>query len=222
MNVAWTILRKDLLGEWRSRDRVLSMLIFSLLMAVAFFFALPDARPADWVGLLPGLLWTAYVFSSLLGLNRSLALELENDALSGLALAPGNRGFVFLGKALANFVLISLVEFATAAVFALLFGVDLIDAAPSLALVVSLGTFGIASIGTLLGAMAVRTRFRELLLPILLLPALFPVLAGAVDATRAAVYGLPLPFEAIQLLIVIDGIYLVVGFLGFDYILLDE
>ncbi len=222
MSVAWTILRKDLLGEWRSRDRVLSMLIFSLLMAVAFFFALPDARAEDWVELLPGLLWTAYVFSALLGLNRSLALELENDALSGLALAPGHRGFVFLGKTLANFVLISFVEAVTAAVFALLFGVDLLGAAPALALVVALGTIGIASIGTLLGAMAVRSRFREVLLPILLLPALFPLLAGAVDATRAAVLALPLPFEAIQLLIVIDGIYLVVGFLGFDYILLDE
>lgn len=222
MNVAWAILRKDLLGEWRSRDRVVSMLIFALLMAVAFFFALPDARGEDWTGLLPGLLWTAYVFMSLLGLNRSFALELENDALSGLALAPGNRGFVFLGKALANFVLISLVELVTAAVFAVLFDVDLVGAAPSLALVVGLGTFGIAHIGTLLGAMAVRTRFREVLLPILLLPALFPVLAGAVEATRAAVSGLPLPFQAIQLLIVIDGIYLVVGFLGFDYIILDE
>jgi heme exporter protein B len=110
----------------------------------------------------------------------------------------------------------------TAAVFAVLFDVDLVGAAPSLALVVGLGTFGIAHIGTLLGAMAVRTRFREVLLPILLLPALFPVLAGAVDATRAAVSGLPLPFQAVQLLIVIDGIYLVVGFLGFDYIILDE
>jgi len=222
VNVAWAILRKDLLGEWRSRDRVVSMLIFALLMAVVFFFALPDARGEDWTGLLPGLLWTAYVFMSLLGLNRSFALELENDALSGLALAPGNRGFVFLGKALANFVLISLVELVTAAVFAVLFDVDLVGAAPSLALVVGLGTFGIAAIGTLLGAMAVRTRFREVLLPILLLPALFPVLAGAVEATRAAVSALPLPFQAVQLLIVIDGIYLVVGFLGFDYIILDE
>ncbi len=221
MRVAWTILWKDLLGEWRSRDRMVAMLIFSFLMAIVFWFALPDRRPDEWAELLPGLLWTAYVFASLLGLNRSFALELENDALAGLALAPGNRGFVFLGKALASFVLISFVELITAAVFALLFGVDLTGAAPGLAAVVALATWGIACIGTLLAVMAVRTRFRELLLPILMLPALFPVLAGAVEATRAAVAGASLPFEAVQLLIVVDGIYLVVGFLTFDYIL-DE
>lgn len=221
MRVAWTILWKDLLGEWRSRDRMIAMLVFSVLMALVFWFALPDRRPDQWASLVPGLLWTAYVFAALLGLNRSFALELENDALSGLALAPGNRGFVFLGKALASFVLISLVELVTAAVFALFFDVDLVPAAPRLAVVVSLGTFGIATIGTLLAVMAVRTRFRELLLPILMLPALFPVLAGAVGATRAAVAGVDLPFESLQLLVVVDGIYLVVGFLTFDYIL-DE
>lgn len=221
MRVTWAIVWKDLLGEWRSRDRMVAMLIFSLLMALVFWFALPDRRPDDWAELVPGLLWTAYVFASLLGLNRSLALELENDALAGLALAPGNRGFVFLGKALASFVLISLVEGITAAVFGVLFDVDLVPAAPRLALIVALGTWGIASIGTLLAVMAVRTRFREVLLPILLLPALFPVLAGAVEATRAALAGAELPFEAIQLLVVVDGIYVVVGFLGFDT-LLDE
>jgi len=221
VNVAWTIVWKDLLGEWRSRDRVIAMLVFSLLMATVFWFALPDRRPDDWAPLLPGLLWTAWVFAALLGLNRSFALELENDALAGLALAPGNRGFVFLGKTVASFVLIALAEVVTAAAFALLFGVDLLPAAPRLALVGALGTWGIASIGTLLAVMAVRTRFREVLLPILLLPALFPVLAGAVDATRAALAGAPLPFEAVQLLVVVDGVYVVVGFLGFDYIL-DE
>jgi heme exporter protein B len=224
MNTSLAIFWKDLLSEWRSRDRVIAMLIFSILMAVVFHFALPDQRPEEMRALAPGLLWTAFVFASLLGLNRAFALELENDALSGLALAPGNRGAVFVGKAAANFVLIMLVEILTAAVFALLFSLDL---APDLATlgrllaVALLGTLGLASIGTLLAAMAVRTRFREVLLPILLLPALFPVLAGAVSASLAVLDGGTIPFESLQLLIVVDGIYLVVSFLGFDYIL-DE
>ncbi len=221
MGVTWAILWKDLLGEWRSRDRMVAMLLFCFLMAVVFWFALPNRHPEQWKELLPGLLWTAYVFASLLGLNRSFALELENDALAGLALAPGNRGFVFLGKASASFILISGVEALTAAAFGLLFGVDLTEVWLAFAGTVALATIGIASIGTLLAAMAVRSRFQELLLPILMLPALFPVLAAAVEATRAAISGLPLPFEAIQLLIVVDGIYLVVGFLTFDFIL-DE
>jgi len=221
MNVALAILWKDLRTEWRSRDRVVAMLLFSLLMALVFHFALPDRRPEEMRALAPGLLWTAWIFASLLGLNRSFALELENDALSGLALAPGTRGWIFLGKAAASFVLISIVEALTAFVFALFFDLDLATRALALAGVAALGTLGIASVGTLLAAMAVRTRFREVLLPILLLPALFPVLAGAVDATIAVLAGDLPRFEAIQLLIVIDGVYLVVSFLGFNYVL-DE
>jgi len=221
VNVALAILWKDLVSEWRSRDRVVAMLLFALLIAVVFHFALPELRPEQTRAAAPGLLWTAYVFAGVLGLNRSFALELENDALSGLALAPGNRGWIFLGKAAANFILIGVVEAITAGVFALFFDLDLRPAVPGLLGVVSLGTLGICEVGTLFSAMSVRTRFREVLLPILLLPALFPVLAGAVRGTIAAMNAEALPFEAVQLLIVIDGIYLVVAFIGFDYIL-DE
>lgn len=221
MNVALAILWKDLLSEWRSRDRVVAMLIFSILMAVVFYFALPDRRPEELRALTPGLLWTAYLFAALLGLNRSFALELENDALAGLALAPGNRGWIFLGKAAANWVLISIVQVLTAGVFAVFYRVDLMPALAGLAGVIGLGTVGIAAAGTLLAAMAVRTGFREVLLPILLLPALFPILAGAVKGSLAAVAGEAVPFESLQLLIVVDGVYLVVAFLGFDYVL-DE
>ncbi len=221
MNVALAILWKDLVIEWRSRDRVIAMLIFSLLMAMVFHFAWPDQRPEQIREQLPGLLWTAYVFASLLGLNRSLAAELENDALSGLALAPGGRGFIFLGKAAASFILIGVVQLLTACAFALFFDQDLLGPAPRLLLITALGTLGIVSVGTLFSAMAVRTRFREVLLPILLLPTLFPVLAGAVEGSLAAIAGDPLPFASVQLLVVVDGVYLIVSFLCFDYIL-DE
>jgi heme exporter protein B len=221
MNVALAILWKDLVTEWRSRDRVVAMLLFSVLMAVVFYFALPGQRPEQLQALAPGLLWTAYLFAALLGLNRSFALELENDALAGLALAPGNRGWIFLGKAAANWVLISIVQVLTAGIFAVFYRVDLLPGLAGLAGVVGLGTVGICAAGTLLAAMAVRTGFREVLLPVLLLPALFPILAGAVRGSIAAVAGEPVPFESVQLLIVVDGVYLVVAFLGFDYVL-DE
>lgn len=221
MRVALAVLAKDLLTEWRSRDRVVAMALFSLLMAMVFHFALPTLDESMIEGALGGLLWTAFVFSALLGLNRSFALELENDALVNLMCAPGNRGQVFLGKAAANFVLVSLTAAMTSFAFAVLFDVDLRPHVLTLAAVVALGLLGVCSIGTLFACMSVRTRFREVLLPILLLPALFPVLAGAVSGTLAALAGDPLPFAALQLLVVVDGIYLVIGFLGFDLIL-DE
>ncbi len=221
MRIALAILWKDLLTEWRRRDRVLAMLLFTLLVVVVFHFSLPGGASAQTKENAPGLLWVAYIFSALLGLNRSFALELENDALAGLALAPVDRGWVFVGKAAANLVLLGAVQAATALIFALVFDLDLLPIAPELALVVALGSVGVCSIGTLLSAMAVRTRFREVLLPILLLPFLFPVIRGAVQGTTALLAHEPLPFPAVQLLIVVDGVYLIASFLTFEYVL-DE
>lgn len=221
MNTSLAILWKDLVTEWRSRERVVAMLLFSLLVVVVFHFALPSGTAAGIRENAAGLLWVAYVFASNIGLSRSFALELENDALSGLALAPGERGWIFVGKALANFVLIAIVQAVTAFVFALVFDLDLLPIALELSGIVALGNLGICTAGTLFSAMSVRTRLREVLLPILLLPALFPVLAGAVEGTRELIVEGSVSFEVIQLLLVINGIYLVVSFLGFEYIL-DE
>jgi heme exporter protein B len=221
MRVLGAILWKDLVTEWRSRDRVIAMLVFSLLVVIVYHFALPEGTGREIAVHAPGLLWVAFVFAALIGLNRAFALELENDALSGLALAPVDRGWVFLGKALSNVLLIGIVQALTTAAFALVFGLDLLGTAPALIPVFGLGTLGIASVGTLFAAMAVRTRFREVLLPILLLPALFPVLAGAVEGTAEALREGAASFESLQLLLVVDGIYWIICFIGFEYVL-DE
>ncbi len=221
MSVFLAVLWKDLLAEWRSRERVVAMLLFSLLVVLVFHFSLPEGATRRQAEQAPGLLWVAYLFAALLGLNRAFALELENDALSGLALAPADRGFVFLGKAAANFVIFFGVEVAIAAVFGLVFDLDLAPAAAGLAGLLALGTLGICTVGTLFAAVAVRTRFREVMLPLLILPLLIPVLAASVRATTSLLAGGGLPWDALQLLLVTDGIYLVVSFLGFEYVL-DE
>ena len=217
MNVLLAVLWKDLTIELRSRDRVVAMVVFSLLVVMVFHLSLP----ADTRDTAPGLLWIAYVFAALLGLGRSFSLELENDAVSGIALAPADRGWVFLGKAAANWIILSAVQAVTALVFALVFDFDLMAVAGRLAGVVALSSVGLCAIGTLSAAVAVRTRFREVMLPLLMLPLLWPVLSGAVRATRQLLTSGSLSFEPIQFLIVTDGIYLIVSFLVFEYIL-DE
>jgi heme exporter protein B len=221
MNTLLAILWKDLVSEWRSRDRIVAMALFSFLVVVVLHFALPGADPAEVRRVAPGLLWVAYLFAALLGLNRAFALELENDSLSALAMAPADRGFVFLGKAAANFVLLAVVQFATAVVFGLAFALDLVPVALPLAGVVALGSLGICSVGTLFAAVAVRTRYREVMLPLLILPLLVPVLLGAVSATASLLQGDRIPFATIQLLVVTDAVFLIVSFLGFEYVL-DE
>lgn len=221
MNVSLAILWKDLLIEWRSRDRVLAMILFSLLVVVIFHFALPGGASAQTRANAPGLLWVAYVFASLFGLGRAFSLELENDAFSGLALAPVDRGWVFLGKAAANLVILGVVQAVTALAFALVFELDLAKIAAPLAAIVLLGSLGLCSIGTLFAAVAVRTRFREVMLPLLLLPLLIPLLSGAVRATSQLLATGTLPWEPVQLLLVTDATYLIISFVTFDYVL-DE
>jgi heme exporter protein B len=221
VNVFLAIFWKDLLIEWRSRDRVVAMLLFALLVVIVFHFALPGGATAQTRANAPGLLWVAYVFASLFGLGRAFSMELENEALSGLALAPTDRGWVYLGKAAANLVILGVAQAATALAFALVFDLQLASVAAPLAVVVLLGSLGLCSIGTLFAAIAVRTRFREVMLPLLMLPLLIPVLSGAVRATSQLLATGALPFEPLQLMLVTDVTYLIVSFVAFDYVL-DE
>jgi len=221
VNVLLAVLWKDLLTEWRSRDRAVAMLLFSLLVVVIFHFSLPGGATARMQETAPGLLWIAYVFASILGFNRAFSLELENDALAGIALLPSDRGWVFLGKAAANLTILGGVQVLIAAVFGLVFELDLLPIAAPLAGVVLLGSLGLCSVGTLFAAIAVRTRFREVMLPLLMLPLLVPVLLASVRATHALIFEGTVGFAPIQLLVVTDAIYLIVSFIGFDFVL-DE
>jgi heme exporter protein B len=212
---------KDLAIEWRSRDRFAAMLAFSVLVVLTLRFVAPPSLDAARNGYVPGLLWVAYVFAGVLGMNRAFAAELENDALSALALAPVDRGCLFLGKAGASFVILCAVEAATAVVFAAFFAIDLARVALPLAAVSALGALGIACAGTLLSAISVRTRYREVMLPLLLLPLLAPVVLSAGESTAQLVATGSLPWRPVQLLIVADAVYAIVSFLSFEYVL-DE
>lgn len=221
MNVLLAVLWKDLVSEWRSRDRVVSMLLFSLLVVVTFHFALPPLPPEELRRLAPGLLWVATVFAALLGLGRAFALELENDALSGLALAPADRGWIFLGKALANAALLFAVQLVTAAATGLAFDVPVADYAGALAAILGLGALGLSGAGTLFGAVAVRTRFRELVLPLLLLPLMTPLVITAVAATSSVLETGVIPEAPARLLVVADAVFWIASYVLFEFVL-DE
>jgi len=224
VSVLLAVLWKDLVSEWRSRDRAVAMLLFSLLVVVVFHFALPSGMGERTQELAPGLLWVAYVFAAVLGLNRAFSVELENDALTGLALVPSDRGWVFLGKAGASFVILAVVQAVTALVFAIVFELGELrqpGTVVRLAGIVALGSLGVCAVGTLFAAIAVRTRFREVMLPLLLLPLLIPILSGAVRATAELLLHGRLEAEPLQLLLVADAVYLIASFMGFEYVL-DE
>jgi heme exporter protein B len=221
MSALLAVLWKDLVSEWRSRDRLVAMGVFALLVVIVLYLAAPPGSGAEARTHVPGLLWVAWCFAGVLGLGRSFAVELENDALSALALAPVDRGWIFLGKALASFVLLLVVQAASAVAFALAFDLDLRPVAWRLAGVAALGAAGFCTLGTLFSAIAVRTQNREVMLPLLLLPLLVPVLLGAVRATQGLLLEGALPWPALQLLLVSDGVFGIVSFLTFE-VVLDE
>lgn len=217
---AWIVLWKDLLIERRSRESVNALLFFALLLLFLFQFALgPDRDRLE--AALPGLLWLGCVLAGLVGLGRTFLVERDNDCLEGLVLAPGDKSAIFVGKLAVNVALMAAVEIVLLVGAGLLYGLDLVGAAGPLALVLALGTLGLAAMGTLYGALTVQLRARELLFPVLLLPAQVPVLLATVSLTQAALAGEPLAAAGpwLTLLCAADCVYLVVGVLTFEFIL---
>ncbi len=179
---AWAVARKDLLVEYRSRTAILAAIAFVVLVLIVFNFG-RDPTAVSNVDLAPSILWVTFTFAAILALNRAFQLELENQALDGLLLAPIQRSSIYLGKLIANLAFVAMIEVIGVPLLALFFNVRILPVVAPLAGVVALATVGFVTVGTLFSAMTVRTRFAELLLPVLLLPFMIPPLIWAVLAT---------------------------------------
>lgn len=206
---------KDLRLETRSRDRIVSMLTFAVLVAVVFSFAVdPTIRPQ---GLAGAMIWVTVLFAGMLGLGRSFSMEQEQDAITGLLLAPLDRGALYLGKLIANLALLLATAAVIVPVYALFFRLELSRALPGIALVVGLASVGFMALGTLFSAIAANTRLGETLLPILLIPLLLPVVIFAAGSTQRLLMGRPFGevLETVRMLAAFDVIFVVVGTLVF-------
>jgi heme exporter protein B len=212
---AWVIAAKDLTLELRSRERLVSVLAFAVLVAVVFSFALdPGVRARSIAG---AMLWVTILFAGMLGLGRAFAPEREEDAIVGLLLTPMDRGALYLGKLAANLALLLVVELVVFPVYALFFQLELGRSVLALAAVVVLGSVGFMALGTLFGAMTAGTRMGETLLPVLLVPLLLPVVIFAAGATQRLLIGRPVDDIAgsLRMLLAFDVIFVVVGTLAF-------
>jgi heme exporter protein B len=208
---------KDIIAEFRSRELLGAMLVFSLLVILIFNFALElDIRTRETIA--SGVLWVTFAFAGTLGLNRSMAMEKDRNCLDGLLLAPVDRSALYFGKVVGNLIFMLIVEAIVLPVFSVLYNQSLFI--PGLLFVVLLGSIGYIAVGTLLSAMAVQARTRDVLLPILLFPVTIPVLLAAVKASNG--FLLNLEMTEIQpwlsLLITYDVIFTAVAFMVFDFV----
>lgn len=220
MRRAWIVVWKDVLSERRSKESLNALVFFSILLLFVFQFALGPER-ARVETALPGLLWLGFILAGLLAFGRTFLVERENDCWEGLVLSPGDKSAIYLGKLAGNVLLMAVVEAVLLLLFTVFFGLDFTGALPALCLVLALGTLGLAAVGTLFGAITAQLRARELLFPVLLLPAVVPILLGSVSATQSVILGQPLAEAAawLKLLAAADLVYLVVGVLTFEFVL---
>ncbi len=216
---AIAILTKELRAEFRTFELLISTIVFVLIVLVVFSFAFdPSTAEARRFG--PGLLWIALLFAASLMLQPSFTRERANDTLAALRLAPIDPFAILAGKLLANFCFLILVELVLLPIFSVLYDVSLAHVALPLTLVMLLGTLGIATVGTVFSSIASQARMRELLLPLLLLPALAPALIASVEATKSLLDDPPeLSRSWTLVLVAYDVIFLTATWLFGGYLL---
>ena len=212
-----TIFWKDLLTEFRTKEIIVSVLVFSLLVLVIFSFAFgTGVGQAEMVT--PGILWVALTFGGVIGLNRVFGVEKENSCLEGLKLCPVDRAVIYWGKLAGSFTFMMAVAIVVTPIFLAFFNLPIF--LPRLALIIMLALLGFAAVGTLFSALAANTRARDIMLPILFLPVVVPVIIAAVKATGPVLAGGH--WEDIstwlQIMIAFDIIYLVVATLVFEFV----
>lgn len=247
--VAMSIFRKDVRTEMRSREQISVMGLFALIAVLVYSFALEltspllavneqlrsinalletlgetqieAVDPLNMTNIVVGIFWVTVIFAVILGLNRSLAAEREQGNLDAMLISPIHRSAIFVGKALANFLFAFIIGLILLPVITILFNINLFDL--RVILVLFMGVIGISGIGTLLAAMAVQTRSRETLLPIIMLPALLPVVLSVVRATNGIVNGSPddLWMGWLSFLALIDLLYLMLSYFAFPFVVED-
>ncbi len=222
LSLVWTLAEKDLRVEYRSRQAFLTTLFFALLILVIFNFAFDPGSKASHEAA-PGILWVALLFPGIIQLNRSFQAEAEEGTLYGLVLAPIDRGLLFMGKFLANWSFLVVIDVFILVVFVVFYNFSFSASLLWVLLLMILACAGYTAVGTVFAAMLSGLRGRDVMLPVLLFPIVVPIILAAVNATQEVLIRGEMEFFSwwVKLLIGFDVIYLSTGYLVFDYVVGD-
>ena len=220
LSIIWTLTLKELRIEARNRDVAVAIVMFASLVIAIFAIAI-EPTPNRVIETGPGVLWAAITFAGVVGLTRSTSHELENDAIGGLMMAPISRDIVFIGKSLGTFMFLTIATLIVFVVFTFMFNLPVFRV--EILLVALFATLGLSAVGTLFSSLTLRVRAREVLLPMLFLPAVTPLLFAAIRVTTEAASGggwsESLPW--LQLAFVYDVVFITVSAFLFGYVLDD-
>ena len=212
------IIWKDIRAELRTKDIFSSMFVFALLSVIIFNFAF-ELRVPSMKMVVPGIVWVAITFAGILGLNRAFVIEQDKGSFAGLLLAPVDRSAIYFGKMLGNLLFMLVVEMVLLPLVMIFYNLWLLT--PANLLVLFLGTYGFAAVGTVFSAIAVNTRAREVMLPILLFPVVLPVLIAGVKMTGGLLDGETLSSMGnwLQIIAIYDVGVTVVAYLTVGYVM---
>ena len=200
--VLWATLAKDLRLEWRSKDAINSMIFFALLVVVVFSFAFdPNAEESRQIA--GGLIWVAFLFAAVVALNQTWAREIRNQVLDAYRVSTAPANDLFLAKVLGNFLFVTVLELVMTPVFVIFYNLKVLGAWYLLPVIGVLGTWALVVNGTFFAAISLRTRSREVMLPLILFPISIPALMGMVEATKIVLTG----ESSVKFWIVLLGVY---------------
>lgn len=222
LSLIWLLAAKDLRIEYRGRQAFMTTLFFGLLILVIFKFAFdPGNEAIDDAA--PGILWVALLFPGIIQLNRSFQSEREEGTLNAIILAPVDRGVLFFGKALANWIFLILIDLFILGIFFIFYDVGFSSRLFWLYLLMLLAGVTFSAVGTLFAAMVSGIRTRDVLLPILLFPIMVPVIIGAVNGTREVLNSSEMEFFGLwlRLLVGCAVIFTAGCYLVFEYVIGD-
>lgn len=212
------IIWKDVISEIRTKESISSVLVFTLLVIVVFNFAF-GSNPEAMRTVAPGILWVTFAFAGVLSLNRSFIMEREDNCIEGLMVCPISRETIYVGKMLSSLIFMLIVEIIALPIFTMLFNIPVLSG--EIVAITFLTTVGFVAIGTLFAAMAVNTKAREMVLPILFLPIVSPIIVSAVKASDQALSGETWGSLSswLQIIIAFDVIFIVASFLVFSFVI---
>jgi len=223
LETIWLVMRKDLLIEFRSREIVYTTLFFAVSVMLVFSFSFVREGVAV-EGAAPGILWVAIAFSGTLALGRAFERERQNETLRGLLMSPAERPALYLGKLGGIMLLLVAVEVVTVPLVAFMFQAPLFRHPALMAALLLTGTLGFAAVGTLFAAMLVRTRSRDVLLPLLLYPITVPVMIAGVRGTAAllqATADLPMARAWLSMLVFFDVVFITLALWTFEAVMTE-
>ncbi len=216
----WELVKKDLLLEWRAREILPALLLIGVLSLLILNFSFDPGLPLRREAA-PRAFWVALLFAAVYGFGRAFVAEQYNDALQGILLSPVSRGTIYLAKMVSTLIHLLVADVMLIALFILFFDVPLRIHCWSWLLSTLLASIGLAALGTLFSAVAMGTRAREVMLPLLLIPLVIPLFLGGVQVTERSLAGQPLGLTAtwLHLMATFDVVAVVVGWILFEYVI---